>query len=97
MLIISFITIILFGKKNYFKQKITSLWTELSKLFYLKVKQGEVVSFISIVFFWGLIHNAHLRKFLSFCKILDINITYLKCILNYFFDFMSAIVIEAWH
>ena len=28
----------------------------------------------------GLIHNAHLRKILSFCKILNFNITYLKCI-----------------
>ena len=30
----------------------------------------------------GLIHNAHLWKFLSFWKILDFNITYLKSIFN---------------
>ena len=44
----------------------------------------------------GLIHNAHLRKFLSFCKILDFKITYLKCIFNLCFDFMSANAIKVW-
>ena len=44
----------------------------------------------------GLIHKTHLRKFLSFCKISDFKLTYLKCIFNQSFHFMSAIVIEAW-
>ena len=50
-----------------------------------------------MLFTWGLIHNAHLRKFPSFCQILDFNITYLKCVFNKFFDFMPTIAIEAWH
>jgi hypothetical protein len=44
-----------------------------------------------------LIHNAHLRKIQSFCKILDPKITNLTKIFDNIFCYISAIVIQAWH
>jgi hypothetical protein len=46
-----------------------------------------------------LVPHSHcsLRENPKFCKILDLKITYLKKIFEYYFSFISAIVIQAWH
>jgi hypothetical protein len=44
-----------------------------------------------------LIHNAHLGKISSFCKILDLKITHLKKNFDWYFCLISATVIQAWH
>jgi hypothetical protein len=46
---------------------------------------------------WCLIHNAHLGKIPSFCKILHPKITHLKKFFYKYFCLLSAIVIQAWH
>jgi hypothetical protein len=46
---------------------------------------------------WCLIHNAHLRKTPSFCKILDLKITHLKKNFDEYFCLISATVIQGWH
>ncbi len=45
---------------------------------------------------WCLIHNAHLGKILSFCKVLDLKITLFKKI-SYLIFFISAMVIKGWN
>jgi hypothetical protein len=39
---------------------------------------------------WCLIHNAHLQKILSFWKILDLRITHLKNMFDYYFYLIST-------
>jgi hypothetical protein len=46
---------------------------------------------------WCRIHNAHLEKIPSFCKILDPKITHLEKNFDYYFCLISAIVIQTWH
>ena len=53
------------------------IWAK-SNFWMKKVKTKYVVA----QFTGGLIHNAHLRKILSFCKILDFNVIFLKCVFN---------------
>jgi hypothetical protein len=65
-------------------------------LIYLNSKYQTVSQKLDFLCVRCLIHNAHLGKIPSFCKILDLKITHFKEKIWLIFCLISAIVIQAW-